>query len=119
MFRFIPRPLHAATDYLFAAALAASPSLVGFEEDKEAVVAARALAGTTVGASAFTRYELGLIRLIPFNMHLLLDLLAAFPTIAAPWVLGFSDNPKARNTFVAFGVFEIIAVLLSKRDGDA
>lgn len=118
MLRFIPRPVHAATDYLFAAALAASPSLVGFEEDKEAVLAARALAGTTVVASLFTRYELGLVRVLPFNLHLLLDLFAALPTIAAPWVLGFDDNKHARNTFVAFGIFEIIAVVLSKRDGD-
>lgn len=118
MLRIIPRPVHAATDYLFAAALAASPSLVGFEEDEHAVTAARALAGTTVVASAFTRYELGLIRLIPFNVHLMLDLLAALPTLAAPWVLGFSDNAKARNTFVGFGIFEIVAVLLSKRDGE-
>lgn len=118
MLRIIPRPIHAATDYLFAAALAATPSLVGFEEDEQAVTAARALAGTTVGASACTRYELGLVRLIPFNVHLMLDLLAALPTLAAPWVLGFSDNAKARNTFVGFGLFEIATVLLSKRDGD-
>ena len=118
MFRFIPRPVHAATDYMFAALLAASPSMVGFEEDKEAVLAARALAGTTVVASLMTRYELGLVRVLPFNLHLLLDLLAAVPTIAAPCILGFDDNKPERDTFVAFGIFEIIAVLLSKRDGD-
>ncbi len=118
MFRIIPRPVHAATDYVFAGLLAASPSLVGFEEETEAVLAARVLAGTTVVASLCTRYELGLVRVLPFNTHLLLDLLAALPTIAAPWLLKFDDNPHARNTFVAFGVFEILAVLLSKRDED-
>lgn len=121
MLRIIPRPVHAATDYLYAAALAASPSLVGFEEDEQAVLATRALAGTTVAASLCTRYELGLLRVIPFNLHLmldLLDLLAALPTLAAPWVLGFSDNTKARNAFIGFAVFEIVAVLLSKRDED-
>ncbi len=118
MLRIIPRPVHAATDYLYAAALAASPSLVGFEEDEQAVLATRALAGTTVAASLCTRYELGLLRVIPFNLHLMLDLLAALPTLAAPWVLGFSDNTKARNAFIGFAVFEIVAVLLSKRDED-
>ena len=118
MFRIIPRPLHAATDYLFAAALAASPSLVGFEEEKEAVLATRVLAGATVVASLLTRYELGVVRVIPFNWHLRLDFLAALPTLAAPWVLGFDDHKYARDTFLAFGIFEIIAVALSKRDGD-
>lgn len=116
MLRIIPRPLHAATDYLFSGLLAASPSLVGFEEDEKAVLAARALAASTTTASLFTRYELGLFRLIPFNVHLILDAVSVIPLLAAPWALGFSDNTKARNTFVAFGVFEIIAILLSKRD---
>ncbi len=119
MLRIIPRPLHAATDYLFAAALAASPSLVGFEEDDRAVLAARTFAGTTTTASLLTRYELGLIRIIPFNVHLILDVVSAFSLLLAPWVLEFSDNEKARNTFVGFGLLEIIAILLSKRDGDA
>jgi hypothetical protein len=118
MFRIIPRPVHAATDYLYAAALVAAPSLVGFEEDGQAVLAARALAGTTVAASLCTRYELGLLRVIPFNVHLMLDLLAALPTLAMPWVLGFSDNTKARNTFIGFALFEMVAVLLSKRDDE-
>ena len=118
MLRIIPRPVHAATDYLYAAALAASPSLVGFEEDEQAVLAARALAGTTVVASLLTRYELGLIRIIPFNLHLMLDLLAALPTLAAPWVLGFDKNEKARNVFLGFAAFEILAVMMSKRDGE-
>jgi hypothetical protein len=118
MFRIIPRPLHAATDYLFAAALAASPSVVGFEEEKEAALATRVLAGSTVVASLLTRYELGVVRVLPFNWHLRLDFLSAIPTLAAPWLLGFSNNKRARNTFLAFGIFEIIAVALSKRDGD-
>ena len=118
MFRIIPRPLHAATDYLYAVALAATPSIIGFEEEDDAVLAARLLAGTTVFASLLTRYELGLIRVLPFNWHLRLDALAALPTIAAPWLFGFENNKKARNTFLAFAIFEIIAVAMSKRDGD-
>lgn len=118
MIRVIPRPLHAVTDYLFAAALAASPSLIGFEEEDDAILSARILAGTTVFASLLTRYELGLLRLIPFNWHLRLDFLAALPTLAAPWLFGFENNKHARNTFLAFGIFELMAVALSKRDGD-
>ncbi len=118
MFRIIPRPVHAATDYLYAAALAASPSVVGFEDEENAAFVARALAGTTVLASLLTRYEISLIPLIPFNLHLKLDFLAAIPTMAAPWLLGFENNKKARNTFLAFAIFEIVAVLLSRRNGD-
>lgn len=118
MLRIIPRPVHAVTDYLFSAALAASPSLVGFEEDEQAVLAARALAGTTTTGALLTRYELGLIRIIPFNVHLMLDVVSLIPLFAAPWVMGFSENTKARNTFIGFGIFEIVAILLSKRDGE-
>lgn len=118
MFRIIPRPVHAATDYLYAAALAVAPSVVKFDDEENAVLAARALAGTTVLASLLTRYELGLIGILPFNWHLKLDFLAALPTLAAPWLLGFDKNERARNTFIAFAVFEFLAVMMSRRDGD-
>jgi hypothetical protein len=63
-----------------------------------------------------TRYELGLIRIIPFNVHLLIDLLGALFGFAAPWLLGFHKNEKARNASLGFSAFELLAVLLSKRD---
>ena len=33
---------------------------------------------------------------------------------AAPWLLGFAGNARARNTFIAMGAFGLMAGLLSR-----
>ncbi|HEX8464221.1 MAG TPA: hypothetical protein VF627_06335 [Abditibacterium sp.] len=53
---------------------------------------------------------------MPFKMHLVLDTLGGLTGLAAPWVFGFSKNAKARKTFLAMGVFGLVAGLLSEPD---
>ena len=36
--------------------------------------------------------------------------------LAAPWLLGFADNTKARNAVVGFALLEIAVVALSEPD---
>ena len=112
----IPRPIHAVLDYLWSAALFFAPTLVGFADEQGATTYCKAVAGATVGASVCTRYELGVIKVMPFNLHLLFDLLGAVLGLAAPWLFGFAKNEKARATVLAFSLLELGVVLLSKRD---
>src|SRR4028118_1132950 len=115
-FKIIPRPVHALLDYLWSAAFATAPRVFDFEDEPAAVGLCK-IQGTTVAvASALTRYELGTLKLIPFKTHLKLDALGAAVGLASPWLLGFADNKKARNTVLAFFLFEAVAVLLSQSD---
>lgn len=116
MLGLIPRPLHGVLDYLWALAYWFAPEAQGFADDEAATVFSKIRAGSMVPASLMTRYELGVIKLIPFNVHLLLDLAGALVGLAAPWLLGFAKNEKARNATLGFALFELGAVLLSKRD---
>ncbi len=116
MIGLIPRPLHGVLDYLWGIAHTFAPEMFGFADDKAATAFSRFRGISMVGASLTTRYELGLIKLIPFNMHLLLDLMGALFSLGVPWLLGFDKNEKARNAVLGFAFFEIGAVLLSKRD---
>ena len=116
MLGLIPRPLHALLDYLWGVAFYLAPDLLDFSGDTGGNIYAKVRGGSMVATSLFTRYELGLIRLIPFNVHLLLDLLGALFGLAGPWVFGFARNDKARSAAVAFSLFELGAVILSKRD---
>ena len=113
----IPRPLHAVLDYLWSMALFLAPELVGFADDEAASTVCKARAGGATAMSLLTRYELGLIKVIPFNVHLLSDLLSGLMGLAAPWLFGYAKNEKARNTAIAFSLLELGAVALSKRDG--
>lgn len=116
MFGLIPRPMHAVLDYLWGIAHTAAPEMFDYAGDEAATAFSRFRGLSAAGASHFTRYELGLIKIIPFNMHLLLDFLGALLGLAAPWLLGFDKNEKARKAVVGFAVTELIVVLLSKRD---
>ena len=116
MIGLIPRPLHAILDYLWGIAFFAAPEALEFAEDETASVYCKARGGSMVAASLLTRYELGLIKVIPFNMHLTLDLLGALFGLASPWLFGFDKNKKARQAVIGFSLFEIGAVMFSKRD---
>jgi len=113
----IPRPLHATTDYLWSSAFAAAPEVFGFANDKPAALFCRLMGGSSIGVSLLTRYELGLVKVIPFNVHLLgWDVSSVVLGLLGPWLLGFAKNPKARSVVLGFILFEIGAILLSKPD---
>jgi hypothetical protein len=116
MLGLIPRPLHAVLDYLWGVAFYLAPDLLGFSGDTGGNLFSKFRGGSMVATSLMTRYELGLIRVIPFNVHLTLDFLGALFGLAGPWMFGFAKNDKARGAAIAFSLIELGAVILSRRD---
>ncbi|MGI4833254.1 MAG: SPW repeat domain-containing protein [Janthinobacterium lividum] len=114
MLQFISRRQHAFTDYSYVPLVAAAPDLVGFTEEKTATTLCHVLSTSILVSSLFTRAEWGPIRVIPYKAHLALDTLGGLTALTAPWVFGFAQHKKARNTFLVMGVFGLIAGLLSK-----
>lgn len=117
MIGLIPRPMHGVLDYLWSIVVFFAPELFGFQKDKAATMYFKVRAGSAIVASLMTRYELGLIKIIPFNLHLLLDFAGAVFGFFAPQLLGFNKNEKARQANLLFSGTELGAVMLSKRDG--
>ena len=114
MFHPISRPFHGVLDYLYAAAIAATPELLGFKENApKAALACRVLGAGTLGAALFTRYELGLVRLLPFKIHLLGDALTGLISLALPLVLGVK-NEKARTALFGFGALALVVGMLTQ-----
>lgn len=111
--KIVPRPVHAAVDYGYAALFSAAPELIGFTDEKIAAPLARAITGGVLLTSLLTRYELGLIRVLPFKAHLATDVAVGLLTVGAPFLLGFSGNKRARNFFVGMGAFSVAAGLLT------
>src|SRR3954447_18454890 len=107
MIGLIPRPLHGVLDYLWGIAVLLAPEMLGFADDKAANAYHKARGGGMLATSLMTRYELGLIKVIPFNMHLLLDLLGALLGFAAPTLFGFDKNKKATQAALFFSAFEL------------
>lgn len=89
--RFVTRQIHAYLDYPVALSLMALPFLLGLGASHPA---AKWLAVAT-GIAAFiltvlTDHELGVIKVVPYWLHVSVDRLVGAVFIAAPFVLGFS-----------------------------
>ena len=104
---------HGVLDYLSSAAFAAAPRLFGF--GGRPATLSRALGAGYTGLSLGTAYPLGAVRKLPFPAHLAFDSALAPVLAAAPWVLGFADDRKARNFFLAMAGVSAVVTALSQR----
>ena len=110
----ISRPAHGFTDYPYIAAASIAPTALGFQDEPNAVLMTRVLAGMILVSSILTRAEWGFVRVMPYRTHLILDTLGGMTALASPWLFGFAHNRQARNTFLALGLFGLGAGLLSE-----
>ena len=61
-----------------------------------------------------TRTELGLLRILPFRMHLMGDVVGGLLFLGAPWLFGFDSDVLARNTFLTLGALVLGATALTR-----
>lgn len=90
--RFVTKDIHALLDYPVALALMGAPFLLGLGESTPA--AKWLSVGTGVAAlilTIFTNHRLGLIRVLPYWFHVLVDGLVGVTFAIAPIALGFKD----------------------------
>lgn len=114
--RFISARFHGVMDYLFGILLMASPWLFGFSEVVSARWAALVFGAMPIIMAMFTRYELGIWRLIPLRVHLGIDVFMGLALIISPWFFGFSSFVTV--PFVVFGLIEVITPMITHRYAD-
>src|SRR4051812_35012746 len=101
--RFMPTSLHGSIDYLWGIALIATPWLFGFNDVTAAKWVAVVFGAGAILYSALTAYELGLLKLLPMSLHLILDGIGGILLATSPFLFGFSDQVFWPH--VLFGVF--------------
>jgi hypothetical protein len=110
----ITRVQHGFTDYSYIPLVSSAPHLVGFTDNKTATTLCYVLSSSILASSLVTRAEWGVFKVMPYKAHLVLDAVGGFTALTAPWLFGFAKDKKARNTFIAAGLFGLMAGLLSK-----
>lgn len=110
----ITRVQHGFTDYSYIPLVSSAPHLVGFTDNKTASTLCYVLSSTILASSLVTRAEWGVFKVMPYKAHLVLDTVGGLTALTAPWLFGFAKDKKARNTFIAAGLFGLLAGLLSK-----
>jgi predicted membrane protein len=114
--RFLPTKVHGVLDYLVGIALILAPNIFQFSEvGGAAVFVPRVLGVVLILYSLLTRYEWGVLKLVPMSYHLTIDFAAAVFLAASPFIFGFvSLKPNAWVPHVAVGVIVILVVLVSQ-----
>jgi SPW repeat len=114
--KIIPRKMHGLLDYVVGVVLIAAPWLFGFADDGPATYIPVALGAGALVYSILTNYEFGVVRLIPFRVHLLLDVLSGAFLAISPWLFGFSN--KVYLPHLIFGLIEIAAGIMTRESSD-
>jgi hypothetical protein len=117
-FRIIPTKVHGIIDYLSGLALLAAPNIFGFDQvGGPAVWVPRILGVAILLMALLTRYELGVVKLIPMPLHLMIDVVASIFLAASPFIFRFADNPQ--NVWVphvAVGIVYLIITVLTQTE---
>jgi hypothetical protein len=108
--RLLPAWLHAVADYAVGLGLIIIAIAVG---GSGKAVAAGVLVGATVLiVSMFTRYPLGVAKVLPFPVHSAGDYLAAALLLLSPWVLNFHDTDGGLTAVYVIAGIAVLAVSL-------
>ena len=109
--RFITKHIHAWLDYPVALALIALPFLLGLGTSHPLA----SMISPVIGVAAFvltvfTDHQFGIIRVLPFKLHLAVDLAVGLLFLALPFALGFSGLDAAYYWLNGAAVVAVIAL---------
>ncbi|CUI01425.1 SPW repeat domain-containing protein [Leisingera aquaemixtae] len=109
--RFVTRTIHAYLDYPVAAALMGLPFLLGLGESNPLAL----WLSVATGIAAFvltllTDHHLGLIRVLPYKLHLAVDLIVGITFLAAPFLFGFAGLDTAFYLLNGAAVVAVISL---------
>jgi len=109
----IPAYVHGVIEYLAAFLFIAAPFIFSFDED--AATAVSVIVGVLIlVVAASTAWRTGLISSIPVQAHVILDYMFALFLIAAPFLLGFSDDHTAAAFFIVLGVVHLLLTIATR-----
>src|SRR5258706_9073322 len=102
---------HGFLDYATIVWFALARALLGVEGQPKWIC--YGLAGIHLLLTLLTDFPLGAAKLIPSAVHGLIELIVSVALVILPWVLGFAENPAARNFFIAAGGTILIVWVLT------
>ena len=93
--------VHGYLEYLVVVAFLAAPTVLGFTGLPAQL--AYAIGVVHLVVTLLTAFPLGAVKLIPFPVHGVLELIVAVVLLALPWLAGFTAQRPAQLFFVVAG----------------
>ncbi|PWE34009.1 hypothetical protein DDZ14_02270 [Maritimibacter sp. 55A14] len=116
--RFVTKTIHARLDYPVALALMGLPFLLGLGESNPLALSISPLVGlAALLLTIFTDHHLGVFRMLPYKLHLAVDLAVGLLFIVLPFALNFSGIDAIYYWVNGAAVVAVIA--LSKPEAGA
>lgn len=114
--QFITTRVHGVLDYVVGIALILAPMIFGFTDvGGYAVMVPRVLGIGLIVYSLITNYELGVFKVLPMKVHLVIDFIAALFLAVSPWLFKFSgEMANAWMPHLIVGIVVMIVVLTSQ-----
>lgn len=103
---------HGILDYVVGVLLILAPFLFGFADNPAARNVAWIVGAGSILYSLITAYELSIAKVIPYRIHLGLDIGAGAFLALSPWLFGFADRIVWPHLTV--GLLEIGVALMSR-----
>ena len=104
---------HGVLDYVVGLGLILSPRIFGLDTSIAEGKVPMMLGWAALIYSLLTRYELGLLKVLPFRAHLALDVMSGAFLAASPWLFWFADRVWVPH--VVIGLFEAAAVVMTRK----
>ncbi len=101
----ITKKEHGYLDYFYGVFLIILPFLLNFPSGTVTIFPI-VMGIILLIQSVLTDYELGLLKIIPFKIHLGVDIIAGFLILSSPWLLDFAGTSIL--PFVLMGMFSVI-----------
>lgn len=107
---------HGVIDYLVVLFLFASPTL--FDLPEITTIITYALGAIHLLLTITTNFELGLIKIIPFKIHGIIELIVSISLFGGAFYLGTIEGELARAFYMGFGVAVFFTWLISDYKGN-
>ncbi|MBX9618724.1 MAG: hypothetical protein K2X10_06195 [Hyphomicrobiales bacterium] len=118
--RFVTRQIHALIDYPVALSLIGMPFLLGLGATNPLAFWLSVVTGVAALAlTILTNHETGIIKVLPYSFHVLVDRLVGITFAVAPFVLGFTGIDAIYYWVNAAAVLLVTFVLNAPDDGMA
>ena len=112
MYKPISTKAHGVLDYLTIATFITLPRVMGWSRGLTQGMTLLGLG--KLGYTLMTRHELGLVKKLPMQAHLVLDAAGGAALCAMPMLLGDEDDCGAQGACCSLGLFDIAAAPLTQ-----
>lgn len=109
--RFVTKSMHAILDYPVALSLIILPFVLGLGGSHPLALWLAVSAGVAaLILTVFTDHKLGLVRIIPYKIHVAVDLLVGLAFLLAPFAFGFSGIDAWYYWINAIAVITVVSL---------